>query len=142
MGGFAEAGAPDKAQQSTINVISENYAITMLLLIPVSAFSSYLAFKGTGYNYLEHFILIAFITGHQAILYSLVAIIGTAIDPDLAATISLFVSISFAYYVYWQFFEGTNRRTLIIPFLGSYLLFLILSAVVGTPLLMLALNYW
>ena len=54
-----------------LNWLSENYAYTILLLLPVFSLASYLSFKGLGQNYLEHIVINSYITGQQAIFYSI-----------------------------------------------------------------------
>ncbi len=138
-------GATDAAEstlspefQDKLDVIKNNYAILMLVLIPVYALGSYVAFKGTGYNYLEHLVLTAFITGHQALLYTLITILGVPLSGHyLKDILSLLIPISYAFIVYWQLYSGRNRATLIFPFVGSYLIFLILAVVVVAIPLML-----
>jgi hypothetical protein len=126
--------------QGKLDVIKTNYALLMLVLIPVYALGSYIAFKGTGYNYLEHLVLTAFITGHQALLYTLFTILGVPISSHyLKDILSLLIPISYAFLVYWQFYSGQNRSTLIFPFVGSYLIYLILTVVVVViPLILFA----
>lgn len=48
--------------------IYSHYSLVMFILIPISALSSYLTFRKSGYNYMEHIIIYSYITGMHIIL--------------------------------------------------------------------------
>jgi len=115
-------------QVSTILIwFSKNYAYSTVLLLPVFSLASYLAFLKYGTNYIEHVVINSFITGHQAIFYSLFAIIGTVIKSDVIEVFSLLVAISYTCWVFWQFFSEGNRRINILRSIMTYILYLIFS---------------
>jgi hypothetical protein len=108
---------------------SKNYAYSTLLLLPVFSLASYLSFFKFGKNYLEHLLVNSYITGQQAIFYSLFAIGGTFVNSELFEIIPLMVSISYTLWVYWQFFSEGNRIFNIFRTMMTYLLYLLFSAV-------------
>ncbi|MEG0949312.1 MAG: DUF3667 domain-containing protein, partial [Bacteroidales bacterium] len=54
---------PMKAIPVIFDWYYSHYSISLLLIIPVFAFSSYLVFRKAGYNYFEHLVIYAYING-------------------------------------------------------------------------------
>ena len=106
---------------------SKNYAYSTLLLLPVFSLASYISFLKFGKNYLEHIVVNSYITGHQAIFYSLFAIGGTFIESDVIEIFPLLVAISYTFWVYRQFFSEGNRTMNILRSIITYILYLIFS---------------
>ena len=65
-------GTPAKAQQqigrNIYDFLSKNYALYELLVLPIYAFCSWLAFKKFGYNYIENIIINCFATSQRLLL--------------------------------------------------------------------------
>jgi hypothetical protein len=106
---------------------SKNYSYSSLLLLPIFSLASYLAFLKYGTNYLEHIVINSYVTGHQAVFYSLFAIVGTAIKSDAIEVFSLLVAISYTCWVFWQFFSEGNRTINILRSMMTYILYFIFS---------------
>ncbi|MFK7953719.1 MAG: DUF3667 domain-containing protein [Ekhidna sp.] len=106
---------------------STNYAYSTLLLLPIFSFVSFMCFLGYGRNYLEHIILNAYITGQQAIFYSFFISLEIFIDHDILEVIPLFLSIGYAFVVFWQFFTEGNRIMNLIRSTLTYLFYLIIT---------------
>ncbi|MEZ4777168.1 MAG: DUF3667 domain-containing protein [Bacteroidia bacterium] len=104
-----------------------NYAYTALLLLPIFSLASYIAFLTFQKTYLEHVVLNAYITGHQALLYSFFAVIGTVTGSPIFEMLPAFVAVSYTFWVFWQFFSPGNRAMNILRSLMTYSLYLILS---------------
>lgn len=116
-----------RKQLAIMTWFAKNYTYTMLLLLPLYSLSSYLLFFKSGFNYMEHFILNAYITGQQAIFYSLAATLSLGIkNGDVISNVALIISISYTLYVYWQFFSDKNKFGLILRVLSIYIVNLIL----------------
>ena len=126
----SDASEIDMKHLAILNWFAKNYAYTMLMLLPLSAFASYLAFLKTGFNYLEHFVLNAYITGQQAIIYSSSSLLG-AVAPNRDALVSatLFISFLYVVFVFWQFFFDISRIYVIIRTLLTYLFYLLFLAI-------------
>ncbi len=123
----AEQGNALKVSK-TIIWFSKNYAYSSLLLLPFFSLASYISFSEFDTNYLEHIVLNSFIAGQQAILYSLLAIVGTLIEnSDLVATFSLLISFLYLYWVFQQFFSIGSRMGNLLRTLMTYMLYLILN---------------
>ncbi len=105
----------------------KNYAYTILIFLPLYALASFIAFGGTGYNYLEHFILNAYITGQQAIFYAVSSILALIThNHDFWISVVLPISIGYAFYVFWQFFSKQSRLAIIFRSILVYVLFFLL----------------
>lgn len=117
----------DAKQLAMLDWFAKHYAYTILLLLPVYTFASYLAFFKTKFNYLEHFVLNAYIIGQQAIFYSLFSILNLMVtNDDFLAIITLCCSIFYAFFVFWQFFSKQSRVAVILRSILTYVLYLIL----------------
>jgi len=117
----------DALQLSKINWLKERYAFVTLLLLPIYALSTFLAFLGTKYNYLEHFILNAFIIGQQAIFYAISITLGYFLGfEDIWVSLCFFTSISYAFFVFWHFFKNQKRFTVLLRSVLAYIIFLLL----------------
>ncbi len=58
-----------KALIKVFKWLTNNYAYTILTLLPLYSLASYFSFLGTKFNYLEHLALNAYISGQQAIIF-------------------------------------------------------------------------
>jgi hypothetical protein len=126
--GFSNgANASDgKLQLPTyVSWLANNYAYTTLLLIPIFSFASYISFSRFDPNYLEHIVLNCYITGQQAILYSLFSLIIIVIDHPVAESIPLLIAVTYNFWVFAQFFKEGNRKVNILRSILTYVLFLI-----------------
>ncbi len=104
---------------------AKNYAYTMLLLLPLFSLASFLAFAGAGFNYLEHLVLNAYITGQQAVLYLLSAIFSLVTrDDNWLAALTLFLSTAYVFYVFWQFFSEKSRVAVVLRSVLTYGLYI------------------
>lgn len=55
--------------QMTLEWLYSHYSMVMLSLTPLSALSSFLIFRKSGYNYLEHLVIYSYIIGTQIFLF-------------------------------------------------------------------------
>ena len=122
------SGANREIELPTILIwFSKNYAYSSLLLLPLFSLASYLVFLKSGSNFLEHIVINSYITGQQAIFYSLFAIVGSIFESDIVEVFALLVAMSYTCWVYWQFFSKGNRTLNILRSIGTYILFIVLS---------------
>lgn len=131
--GFASAADDPEAEAqhlAILNWFAHNYAYTILLLLPLYSFASYLAFFGSGVNFLEHVVLNAYITGQQTFFYSIYSILNFAANKDdLFASIALFSSLAYSFYVFWQFFSKQNRVSVVFRWILTYAIIVIMITV-------------
>jgi len=118
----------------------KNYAYSTLLLLPAFSLASYLSFLKFGKNYLEHIVINSYITGQQAIFYSLFAVGGAFIESDVMEMLPYLVATGYTFWVFWQFFSKGNRVINILRSTLTYVLYLIFS--VGLLLVLLGINEW
>ena len=133
------SGATDQPEGTQVSPIftwlSKHYAYTTLLFLPVFSLASYLSFRKFRKNYLEHIVINAYITGHQAILYSIFALIGVVIKSDVIVNISLLMAMSYTCWVFYQFFSAGKPIINILRSILTYFLYLIGSTVLLIALL-------
>jgi len=106
-----------------------NYAYATLLLLPVFSLASYLSFFPFGKTYLEHIVINSYITGQQAIFYTLFIVVSTVIDSYIVGALPLFIAIAYTFWVYWQLFPQGNRAVNILRSILTYILYLVFSVV-------------
>lgn len=111
-----------------LNWLIKNYAYITLLLLPIFSFASYVCFLRHERNYLEHIVLNAFITGQQAIFYSFFISLEIFINNDVLEVIPLFLSMAYAFWVFWKLFKEGNRIINILRSVLTYVLYLALSS--------------
>lgn len=111
--------------------LSNNYAYTTLLLIPVFSLASFISFLGIGRNYLENIVINSYITGQQALFYSLFMVIGSFFDiNDFTVLFAVIISVLFNFWSYIQFFTSTKKILVIIRLFLTYFLFYILFSII------------
>lgn len=126
----------EKSETSTdskfLNWVELNQAYIPLLLIPLFATASFLAFFKSGYNYFEHIVLYIYITGEKMLMYLLCGFLVK--DVDTVMSIITIISPLYTFWVYVQFFnEKKKARVLFLIFL-KYFLFVALLFTLATVL--------
>ncbi len=125
-----------------LNWFADNYAVTVLLLLPIFSLASYISFLKAGWNYLEHFVINAYITGQQAIIYSISALLTPLFtDNDTLITITLYISMIYNVVVFWQFFKELKRGAVILRTIATYLIYGIIFFIITSVLFILAAHY-
>jgi len=123
--GIAEGGSSEELVDQ-MNWFADRYAYVILLFLPLYALASYLAFRKTGYNYVEHIVLNAYIIGQQGLIYSGYAILSYLTgDTNVLALVMVILSISYQVVVFWQFFKGEGNLSLAFRSIATYVLSLI-----------------
>ena len=132
--GFANSSDGSEVDNRTLTILTwftENYAYTTLMLIPVFSLASYLAFLKSGFNFLEHVVLNAYVTGQQAIIYTCSSIIGFFLgDVEFLAMLTLGVSMGYLLFVFLQFFKEKNRLATVFQFLLTYTFYIVFLVLV------------
>lgn len=128
----------DSNSTSFISWFAKNYAYATLLILPIFVLTTFIAFLDLGYNYLEHFVLNAYITGQQSIFYLISSMLGLFIDRNsIWASIPAYISILFVFYTFIQFFHKEKKLLVILRMIGAYILFMIII----TPILIFILSF-
>ena len=132
LGGFLNYDSEIPSNQlATIKWLSKHFAYIMLTCLPFYAFATFIAFWGSGFNYLEHIILNAYIIGQQAIFYAISSILlPITNNHDFLVFIIPLISVGYAIAVFWQFFSKQSRLGIIFRSILTYLLiFFMISSV-------------
>jgi len=121
---------------SSVEWLKEHYAYSMLILLPVISFASYLAFRKSGYNYLKHLILNCYIAGQRMIVFILLLpIVALCPDKQMVSStenIETLIWVSLMTWTYIQFFDNNkilkNIRLTILSFIymGIQLIILVI----------------
>lgn len=128
---MADSGSKDTNVQAILDWLIKNYAYTTLLLIPLYSLSSYLSFFNKGLNYLEHFVLNAYVVGQQAIIYIFFIIISTIFDEDYYLEILMvIITIIYAYWVFRQFFIKAPKLEIILRVVFTYFINLVFIGII------------
>ncbi len=122
-----------KATTNVNNWISGHFALSTLLLIPLNALSSYLAFRKSGYNYVEHGIINLY-TGAlkvviNLIMFPLLYFCNHTPQMGKILVLSLLIDILLTSYVYFGFFKGFNPANRILRIILSIIYFFILLTI-------------
>jgi Protein of unknown function (DUF3667) len=112
------------------NWIASHYAISTLIMVPFYALSSYLIFKKQGYNYIENFILNAYIAGQKLVMmlitFPLVLYTtGTSASKYVSGIIAL-ADIVLVIWIYTKFFNKKSTFKAILLSILSYVLFFVI----------------
>lgn len=128
-----------KEKSPIIIWLSDNYAYTTLLLIPIFSLASYISFLGLKRNYLEHIVINSFVTGQQAIFYSIFMVLGVLSGKeDKTTLIAVIISMLFNYWTYNQFFSKEKKGLVVLRFLLTYFLFYIFFFIALFPVFVLS----
>ncbi len=129
--GFNNGAMHEDSESETPKVFgwfANNYAYTSLLLLPVFSLATYLCFTKLGKNFLEHIVINSYISGQQAIIYSIFALINSKVDHDILEFLPFLTAFIYCLWAYLQLYE--NRKSIVIVLfllITSYILYLIMS---------------
>jgi hypothetical protein len=120
--------------------VASHYAVVALLQLPVYAISTFLAFKKAGYNYVEHLVLNAFLTGQRLIVNILVfplyyLVNGTEASKQFTQLVNT-ICIGLTIWALIQFFNKISKSSAFFRALFAYLIFIVISLIImGTTAL-------
>lgn len=118
----------DKALIDSLSLLTQNYAISALALVPIFSLATYIVFFNERRNYLEHVVLNLYITGHQSLIYALFSLFSIIVKSnDLLEILTLAFSVSYATYVLVTFFRNGHGLVRIFKVGISYLISLTLA---------------
>ncbi|UZO82386.1 DUF3667 domain-containing protein [Aquimarina sp. ERC-38] len=131
--GYSDGGDEHRLKASSssiLNWLSNNYAYTTLLLLPLFSLASFISFNGFGQNYLEHMVINSYITGQQAIFYSLFMIMGVIIkNEDITVLLAVITCFLFNCWAFSQFYLDKKRIKVISRLIISYFLYIFFISV-------------
>jgi hypothetical protein len=104
-----------------------HYSILELLALPAFTIASWVVFRKSNRNFLEHFVLNAYLIGLLTIagivLLPLFYIYNETSKLSIVITISHIVNLPIAYWVYFQFFNQKEKIKLVFKILMTLLLY-------------------
>ncbi len=110
--------------------IYSHYSLVMLSIIPFSALSSFLIFRKSGYNYIEHLVIYSYITGIQILILLVSYPIYYSI-PSLSVYCIIFaINYSYNIWVLAQLFKKTSWINVILKAVLSIIFAMITIMVV------------
>jgi hypothetical protein len=119
--------AVSDANTRVIAWLSNNYAYTTMLVAPIYALASFIAFSNNKRNYLEHLVVNLYVTGHQSLIYGIMAVIGLIVtNVDVMELITLSVSMLYATTVFVKFFKAKHIVVRVFQVMLIYLIALII----------------
>lgn len=133
LSGFSSAGEERSFptdSSAILKWLSNNYAYTILLLLPVFSLASYISFLGSGQNYLEHIVINSFITGQQAIFYTFFMVIGVLIkNEDFMVLGGVITSVIYTFWAFSQYYSNSKRIKIVLRLVLTYILYLVFTSV-------------
>lgn len=128
------------------NWASQHYAVIALATLPIFSLGTYLGFKKAGYNFVEHFILNAFLTGQRLILHIILFPLYYAVNgSSYLKQIGRFVDILGGLLMIWalfQFFYTQEKWKTLLQILFSYLIIVCIMLAFFTAIFSIALAYY
>lgn len=115
--------------------MNDHYAFLSLLILPIMAFCTYLFFRKMKFNYGEHLILNAYISGH-VLLLNILLIPFAYFYPGSSSTISM-VTWLLGVYMYVKVFDDYGLFYRILRSVFCYLTLTIITAAITIMLLAL-----
>lgn len=132
----------EEMNKIALNWLYSHYSLVMFLALPASALSTYLFFLKSNYNYMEHMVINAYISGMR-ILMSLI-LFPLHYTPLSAYAYYITVGIGYIYTIYalCQLFKGisstrTNIIKVILSLFFSFFIVFICATVVMVLLIVL-----
>lgn len=117
---------------------TNHYALVTLATVPFSALVTFLAFRKTGYNYLQMVVLVLYVTAARLIIGILSLPFTTMLSTENMFSLSSFMGIVSLGYSIWAFLQFFNKISLERRVLGLLyvllwyiLIFIILLVLVG-----------
>ncbi len=130
-------GTTDEKSKSNLDSVGEavlwmsnHYAYTTLLLLPIISFASYLCFYKTKYNYFQHLILNSVVAGQRTVVYLIILPFTYFITDkglnETIETIKVYLGICLTIWTYYQFFQSTKPIKKVLLTILTYITMVIL----------------
>ncbi len=124
--GYTESSL--KYTQKTMELIYSNYSLAILILVPFSAFSTFIFFRKSIYNYWEHLIANSYIAGMQILILLIFYLLNVCFDRSWIFLIGSFITYLYSIWVLVELFnDGSKIKTAIKATFSIICSFLILT---------------
>jgi len=130
---------------STINAVfgwvNSHEAMMALLVVPIYALASFLAYRKEKYNYVEHLVLNAYTSSLRLfvaiILFPLVVLTQHSSVNDVMSTVTTVLELAVTCWCFLQFFNNLKWTTALKKLINMYLIFLLEIIGIGAILVTL-----
>jgi Protein of unknown function (DUF3667) len=123
---FSNSEKAKKAFEMVNHWIATHYAFSTLFMLPLYTLASYLVFKKQGYNFVEHFILNAYLSGQRLIAHLVLLPFWYFNNESLAIKyISFVVDFVLLIWGYTSMFNKMGKLKGILLSVSAYLLFFV-----------------
>ncbi len=131
---FSDNGDELAITNIILNWLSNNFAYSTLLLLPIFSFASYLSFIKVKYNYFEHLILNFYIAGQQIIIYLTFDILFFTfkIEGYLIQIVPFIIAMLYLFWAFIQFFKTEKLLLKIVLTILNYILYFIIISITIT----------
>lgn len=130
---FSENGAA--AFQRLNEWASQHYVAYMMIALPFSALGSFLAFRSQRYNFVEHFVMAAFLLGQALVVmllfFPLNYLLADSPLLKVMSTVVAFIGFGLNLWVNIQFFDKLSRVKVFWLTLLSYLIMTVAMSVLS-----------
>ena len=131
----------DKPLAATIrDFVESKFALLQLLFLPAFAFASWLAFRKSGYNYIEHLVINAFLRGQAMVIaiFLLPFVYFGAISREVSSTLLSLLQVACLFWAFFQLFYG-YKKLLIVKKTILSMMYLLSEVIVVTLITILVL---
>ncbi|MEO8108977.1 MAG: DUF3667 domain-containing protein [Ginsengibacter sp.] len=130
--------------ENVILWMGEHYEVIALAQLPFAAFGTYVAFRKWGYNYVEHFILNAFITSQSLIVHIVLFPFVYALNGSPAlrdfSNVENIISLVLLVWVLMQFFNTHKKLSILGRTVVSLIIYSLFYAIIFCSVV--AINYY
>ncbi|WP_165764610.1 DUF3667 domain-containing protein [Flavobacterium cyanobacteriorum] len=116
--------------------ITSHYTLVTLMIVPLYGMVSYLMFRKSRYNFIEHMVLNTFLAGQKLVLHiSLLPLLYACKDSIYANWVPAFLfitDIALTLWIYISFFDMFSVLSRVIRTFLSYIFVMLFVTIVGT----------
>ncbi len=125
-----------KAFEMVNQWITNHYALSSVIMLPIYSLATYFVFKKQGYNFIEHFVINAFLSGQRLLIHIALLPLWYYNNGSMSVKfISTFVDFLFFVWGFSTLFSALGKFRSIFKSLLAYLLFFVFlittSSVIG-----------
>lgn len=121
--------------------VHSHYSLVMFLLIPFSAMASFIVFRKSGYNYIEHLIIYSYITGIHVLILLITYPLFFKFSSVYLYTIVMFANLAYNIWVLALLFKKNSWLTVtlkaILCIALSFVIVTISLFIIATPIVLI-----
>jgi len=125
-----------ETSRETMDWVHSHYSLTMLVFLPFSALASYFVFRNKGYNYFEHLIIYAYITGIQIFLLLILYPVLYFLNTDVVYTVTFVIIYAYNIFVIAILFKKNSWAGVISKAVVSIALAFVILVIVSSIIIL------